>query len=252
MFGAQFLRERGDAAEIEERAAVLLIRLGRVGVRKTEVVERALPLVRPVRVPEALQDLDDLAAALIPDLVALLQSRHIGGDDVEAEPTFRDVIHRGNSPGEHGRPDLAHAQRDELVDLSRLRSHRGGKAQGVLPNDPAGGQQDVLEPMAVGAADNLAAMFKAGAQPAIGYAEKFIIIAAERGEPGQGEGIRRFRAPAQQDHDRRIRLRRQFDDRAVLDRRRPGAGQLPCPADGVDELRVRLKKWGQSPCSGSR
>src|SRR5437763_487999 len=83
-----------------------------------------------------------------------------------AARAFRDVIHRANGAGEHRRPNLAHAQGDELVDLSGLRSHRGGKAQGVLPNDPAGGQQDVVEVMPVGAADNLATMFKAGAQPA--------------------------------------------------------------------------------------
>jgi hypothetical protein len=54
----------------------------------------------------------------------------------------------------------------------------------------------------------------------------------ERREPGQGQGIRRRRAPARQDHHRRVRFRCQQHDRAVLDRRRSRAGQLPCPADG--------------------
>jgi hypothetical protein len=94
------------------------------------------------------------------------------------------VIDGGERPREHGRPDLAHAEGDELIDLGGLGGHGGGKGERVLPGDPAGGQEDVLIAKRVGLADDVAAVLVAGAEGAVGDAEEFVVVRAKGGEPG--------------------------------------------------------------------
>ena len=184
MFRAELLRSGGDASEVHERASVLLVGFGRFGAGQADLVEFALEFIGAVRRPHALEDPDDLAAAGVADLVTLLRSRHVRGDDVDAEPTLRDVIEGGEGASEHGWPDLAHAQGDELVDRLRLRGHRRGEGEGILSHDPARGQEDVLIAEPVGHPDNVTTVFVAAAEFAVGHAEELVVVAAECGKPG--------------------------------------------------------------------
>jgi len=103
----------GDASEIHQWPAVLLPGPGGLGVRQAEVVEFPLPIASP-SVLTVLARLDNFAAAFVPDLVAFLRAGHVGGDDIEAQPPFRNVVHRGDGAREHWRPHFAHAQSDEF------------------------------------------------------------------------------------------------------------------------------------------
>ena len=55
-----------------------------------------------------------------------------------------EVVEGGEGAGEHGGPDFAHAEGDELIDLGGLGGHGAGEREGVLAGDPAGGEEDVL------------------------------------------------------------------------------------------------------------
>lgn len=95
-----------------------------------------------------------------------------------------EVIDGGDGAGEHGRPDFPHAQGDELIDLMGLGAHGGGKGEGVLPGDPAGGEEDVLVAVGVGLADDVPAVLVAGTEVTLGDAEELVVIGTESREPG--------------------------------------------------------------------
>ena len=192
MLRAQVLCGGRDAAEVHERAAVLLIRLGGFGGGEADAIKFTFPLEGAVGAPHALQDLDDLAGAGIADFVALFHARHVGGDDVDAQAAFGDVIDGGERPREHRRPHFTHAEGDKLIDLCRLWCHGGGKGQCVLTSDPTRGEQDVLIAEGVGFFHNIAAVLIAGAQAVIWHAKKFVIVCAKSREPGDfGLAVRR-------------------------------------------------------------
>ena len=182
MLRAQVLREWRDAAEVEQGAAILLIGMRGLGVRQAEVVMLTVPLERTLGAPEAMQDLDDLAAAFLAHHMARLLARQVGGDVVDAEPSFGDVIDGANRTRQHRQPDLADAQSDELIDLLRLRSQICRKRERVLSSDPPGGQQDVLKAVRILLPQDVTSVLVAAAKSTIRHAKELIIIIAQCGE----------------------------------------------------------------------
>ena len=210
MFRAEILCRRRDTAEIHEGPPVLLIRFRRIGIGQADLVKLTLEFIGSLGRPHPLEDLNDLATAGVADLVALPRPGHVRRDDVDTEPPLRDVIYRGEGATQHGRPDLTHAQSDELIHLLKLRSHRGGKRERILPHNPARGQEDVLIPEPVGHPDNITTVLVATAERAVGHAEVFVVVAAESGEPGHfdfsfsasDDGGRGRRSHTEESHDR--------------------------------------------------
>ena len=69
---AEVLGGGGDATEVKEGSAVLLVGFGWLGGGEGDVVKLAVPFEGSVGAPEALKDLDDLAGAGVAGFVAFL------------------------------------------------------------------------------------------------------------------------------------------------------------------------------------
>ena len=65
-----------------------------------------------------------------------------------------------------------------------LRRETAGKGHRILANLVGRGQQDVVEAQLVGQTDDVPAMFEAASQLRVGNTEEFVVVAAERREPG--------------------------------------------------------------------
>ena len=181
MLAAEIQRIGRVAAEIEERAA-LLIRLGRVGGQAHEIIDLAL-VVDLVAGPSLLEDLDHLARALVTELALGLLARKIRGDDIQRQAAFQHVIERGDGARQHDRLHLAAADRSQQVDLRGDRRAARNEAQRVLPDLVGGGAQDVAKALGFGGFHDVRAMRPGRTQVAFGFAQEPVIIRAERCEP---------------------------------------------------------------------
>ncbi len=77
VFGAEVLGCGGNAAEVHEWAAVLLVSFGGFGGGEGDLVEVALPFEGAVGAPEGLEDLDDFAGAGVAGFVGLFLAGEI-------------------------------------------------------------------------------------------------------------------------------------------------------------------------------
>ena len=175
MLRAQLDRRRRVAAEIQERAAILLI--GPRGLRRqpAEIIDLALVIDLVLR-PGLFQDLDHLARALVAVGAVFLLTGEIGTDDVDRQPAFQHVVEGGHRARQHDRLHFAAAHRREQVHLRGDRRTAGDKAQRVLPDLIGGRAQDVAKPVRLGAFHNFRTMVPARPQIPLWHAKMAEVI----------------------------------------------------------------------------
>ena len=171
----QLQRRRTVAAEVQERAAVLLVRPDRVGAQALELVDLAFVIDLVLR-PGLLEDLDDLPGALVAVVTVGFFTREIGGNDVQRQPALEHVVQRGHGTRQHGGVHLTAADGCQQIDARGQRRHGGHKAQRVLPHLVRRGAQHIAKAMLLSVLHDAAGVLPAAAQITLRHAQMAKVI----------------------------------------------------------------------------
>ena len=170
----------GQAAEVHRRTSP---RDGRdSGRSEIDFVELAVERER-FAVEQRPQDAHNFDASLVARFGVHCLSGQVAGDDVDRKASAKHPIERRQLPRKLRRPHLAAADGDQQADAARERRDAAGERDRIDAQLIARRQQDVVEAAALCRDDDVAAMLVARAQAFVGNAEKFVIVAAQRGKP---------------------------------------------------------------------
>ena len=96
---------------------------------------------------------------------------------------FGELVDRGELTGELWQPHLAHADREEQVDLLGVGGDRRGEGGRVDAERVSRRQQHVVEAGAVGGPDDVGTVLPAARERRVGNAEELVVVVAQRAEP---------------------------------------------------------------------